>query len=80
MLKTITKDTILADVLSCPGSEEILMKHKLPCLTCPLSAFEIKELKIGQVCEFYGIDAKRVIEELNKHLKRNELGRKRKKA
>jgi len=62
----ITKDTILSEVLKQKGAEEILTKHKLPCLTCPMAKFEIENLKLGQVCETYSINIEKVLEELNK--------------
>ena len=54
--KKITKDTTLAEILKCAGAKKILMKHNLPCLTCPMAGMEMHLLKIGDVCEIYGID------------------------
>jgi len=66
MMKKITKNTALADILEVPGSEKILAKYNLPCLTCPFAKMEMEQLKIGQVCKMYGIDLKGLLEELNK--------------
>ncbi len=65
-MKKITKNTALADILEVPGSEKILAKYNLPCLTCPFAKMEMEQLKIGQVCKMYGIDLKGLLEELNK--------------
>lgn len=62
----ITKETTLAEILKEPGTEEILKKFNLPCLSCPFAEIEMKELKIGAVCEMYGIDIKKILKELNK--------------
>ena len=61
----IDKNTTLAEILENSGAEEILAKHNVPCLTCPMAAQEIKKLKIGEICKNYGIDADKLIKELN---------------
>ena len=66
MLKKITTDTTLAEILGFSGAKEILAKYSLPCLTCPFAKLEIESLEIGQVCKMYGIDGGKLIEELNK--------------
>jgi len=61
----VTKDTLIAVILKNPKSEKIVAKYNLPCLSCPLAAFELGELKIGEVCQRYGIDLKKLLNELN---------------
>ena len=68
MKNRITKKTTLAEILSLPEAEEVLLKYKLPCLGCPFIRMEAEDLEIGEVCRAYGIDAKKLIEELNKKL------------
>jgi len=70
MRKQITKDTALCEVLDDPKLKEILEKYNLPCLRCPLAAFEIESLKIGEVCKMYNIDLRNLLEELNKAIKK----------
>lgn len=65
-----TKESILAEILERQGTEEILAKHNLPCLHCPISKFEAGSLKIGQVCEMYGLDSESLLKELNKKIKK----------
>lgn len=65
-MKKITKDTTLDEILADPKAGEILSKHNVPCLSCPMAKFEIKSLKIGDVCEMYSIDLKKLLEDLNK--------------
>ena len=65
-MKKATENTTLADILEVSGSEKILAKYNLPCLTCPFAKMEMEQLKIGQVCKMYGIDLKGLLEELNK--------------
>jgi hybrid cluster-associated redox disulfide protein len=62
----ITKDTTLAEILNLSGTEKVLAKYNLPCLSCPMAKFEIENLKIGEVCEMYGIDLEKLLTELNK--------------
>ena len=68
-MEKITKDTSLAEIIKNPKLEEILMKYNLPCLTCPFAKVEIENLKIGQVCQLYDIDAEKLIKELNEAIK-----------
>lgn len=65
----ITETTKLGEILRNPKLTQILFKHNLPCLACPFAQFEIENLEIGMVCKIYGIDAKKVIKELNETLK-----------
>lgn len=62
----ITKNTTLAEVLRHPGAAEVLSKHKLPCLHCPMAAFELGTLKLGEVAEAYGVDLESLLKDLNK--------------
>ncbi|MBZ9572862.1 DUF1858 domain-containing protein [Patescibacteria group bacterium] len=66
MPKKFTKNSTLAEILKSEEGKKILAKYNLPCLTCPMAKFEIKNLKIGQVCKMYGIDIDKLLEELNK--------------
>jgi len=63
----IDSQTVLKEILKKPGAEKILAKYRLPCLTCPWAAYEIKTLKIGQVAKTYGLDLKNLLKELNVH-------------
>lgn len=64
----ITKNTVLAKVLENKKAEKILAKYAFPCISCPFLKQEINKLKIGEVCENYGIDADKLIKELNEKL------------
>jgi len=66
----IKADTTLAEILKFPQAEKILAKFNLPCLSCPFAKMEVEELKIGQVCQMYGIAAEKLLEELNRGLKK----------
>lgn len=67
-MEKITKDTTLAEILKYSEAEKILAKYNLPCLSCPFARIELEELKIGQVCQLYDIDAEKLIKELNETL------------
>lgn len=66
----ITEETILSEVFDDPKLKEILAKYNFPCLSCPFSQYEVKGLKIGNVCQMYGIDAKKLLKELNEVIKK----------
>jgi len=70
MKNKITKDTTLVEILKYSASEEILAKYNVPCLGCPMAKFELENLKIGEVCKMYGIDAEKLIKELNGRIKK----------
>jgi hypothetical protein len=62
----ITKETTLAEAMDKEGAEEVMAKHELPCLSCPFAKMEMEQLKIGDICERYGIDIDGLLEDLNK--------------
>ena len=65
MTKEITRDSTLAEILELPEAEKTLAQHNLPCLWCPFARFEAKDLKIGQICQAYGIEIGKLLQELN---------------
>lgn len=69
MTKKITNESMLKDILKISGAEEVLKKHHFPCITCPMAQMEMNSLKIGQVCNMYGIDADKLIDDLNQLVK-----------
>ena len=64
-MKKITEKTILSEITSDQKMSEILAKYNLPCLSCPFAKYEMEQLRIGDVCQQYGIDAVKLIRELN---------------
>ena len=68
----ITKNSTLKDILEIKGAEKILADNRVPCLSCPMAAMEISELKLGEVCEAYGLDLKKILQDLNKKSKTNK--------
>jgi len=67
MPNKITEDTTLSEILRLPAASKILAKYNLPCLHCQMAAYEIGRLKIGEVSKMYGIDTRRLLDELNKN-------------
>ena len=65
-MKKVTKQTVLADLIGDQKIEKILAKHKVPCLTCPFAQQEMAGLKLGDVCQMYGLDAEKLLIDLNK--------------
>ena len=62
----ISGDTTLAEVLEKQGAEEILAKHRVPCVTCPMAKMEMDKLTLGNISAMYGIDLSKLLAELNK--------------
>jgi len=65
-MKKIDENSTVAEVLDIKGAEEVLTKHNFPCLGCPMAKMEIDSLKLGQVCNMYGIDCKKILEDIGK--------------
>ena len=61
----ITQKTTLKKILEIKGAEEVLMENGVPCPSCPMASFEIDKLKIGDVCEMYGLNLEKILNELN---------------
>ena len=66
----ITKNTTLAEILKYPKAKKILAKYNLPCLNCPMAVFEMKILKIDEICKAYNINLKDLLKELNLNIKK----------
>jgi hypothetical protein len=62
----VAEKTTLAEILQRAGAEEILAKYELPCLSCPFAKMEMEQLKIGDLCQQYGIDLESLLKDLNK--------------
>ena len=65
MEKKFTKDTALQELLEA-DKEEILSKHNVPCLGCAMASAEKGFLKVGDIAKAYGIDLKKLLQDLNK--------------
>ena len=63
----ITDKTTLEKIMEKNGAEEILAKHGVPCVSCPMAKCEIEKLKIGEVCRMYGLPLKDILNDLNKN-------------
>ncbi|MBU1205059.1 MAG: DUF1858 domain-containing protein [Nanoarchaeota archaeon] len=68
----ITKDTTLAKVLEINGAEKILLKYEMPCLHCPMAQMEMASLKLGDICNMYGINLDKLLKELNIIVKKKD--------
>ena len=63
----ITKDMPIGKVVEkYPQTAEVFMKHGMHCLGCAIAHFE----NIEQGCEAHGIDAKKLVDDLNKAVKK----------
>lgn len=63
--KKVTEKDTLGEIIKRKGAPEILMDNGVPCLSCPMAAMEMDELKLGDVCEAYGLNLPKIIKELN---------------
>ena len=64
----INSDTKLSEILSQPGATEILIRHQIPCLSCPFASQEMSELSLGMIAERYNLPLKEILEDLNRGL------------
>jgi hypothetical protein len=62
----ITKDTTLAKILEKKGANEVLSKNNVPCMTCAMAHMELGMLKLGDVCNMYGLDLNKILKDLAK--------------
>ena len=62
----VTSKTTLAKIVEEKNGAKVLMENGVPCLSCPMSQFEIDKLQIGEVCKMYGLNLKKILKELNK--------------
>ncbi len=61
----VTQDTIIAEVISMDrGTIPILMKSGMHCIGCPSASGE----SLGEACIVHGIDADKLVQELNDFL------------
>ncbi len=60
-----SQKTTLKKIIEKKGGAEVLVKNSVPCLSCPMSQFEIDKLEIGKVCKMYGLNLKKILKELN---------------
>ena len=60
-----TEKTTLQEALEFSGSEDILLKYKVPCLGCPMAKIEMSGLTLGEICANYRIDIKNLLIDLN---------------
>ncbi len=61
----ITKNSKIEEVLNHPKGRDVMVKHEVPCLGCPMAAMEMKTLEIGKVAEIYQLDLDSILEDLN---------------
>ncbi len=65
-MKKYTSKTKISEITKEEKNLKILKKHKVPCISCPFGQIEMNVLEIGKVAKIYGIDLKKLLEELNK--------------
>jgi hypothetical protein len=61
------KNTKLSAIIQNPNHNKVLHREGVPCVTCPMAKFEMDSLEIGQICEMYGLDLEKILNELNKN-------------
>ncbi|MDO4563776.1 MAG: DUF1858 domain-containing protein [Clostridia bacterium] len=66
MSKSITKDTIISDVLSLDsGTAQFFFEIGMHCLGCPSASGE----SVAEACAVHGADADALVAKLNEYLK-----------
>lgn len=64
-MKKFTAKTTLEKIMQVKGSEEVLAKNGVPCVSCPMAQFEMEKLEIGEVCKAYGLNLSKILKDLN---------------
>ncbi len=65
-IQAITKEMIIGDIVQkYPNSVEVMLSHGMHCVGCHVAYWETLE----QACEGHGIDAKKLVDELNKKVR-----------
>ena len=59
------ENTTLAEILKTEKGKEVLVENGVPCISCAMASQEVDILKIGEVCDMYGLDKGKIIKELN---------------
>ena len=66
MAFTITKDTIIGDILdNAPQTAPVFLEMGMHCLGCPSARSE----SVGEACMVHGVDADEIVEKLNECIK-----------
>ena len=63
-MKKYTSKTKVSELTKDEKSLQILKKHKVPCISCPFGPMEMNILEIGKVSKIYGIDLKKLLEDI----------------
>ena len=62
----IDKNTTLDKLLKNKKTAAVLAKHQVPCLGCSMAAFEMGELKLGDITKIYRLNLKAILKDFNK--------------
>ena len=62
-----SKNSKLSEIIVDQNNNNILHENGVPCVSCPMAKFEMDSLEIGQICERYGLDLQKILDDLNKN-------------
>jgi len=65
-MANFSENSVLGEIVSDAGNAEKLVKHGVPCPTCPMAAMEMDKLTLGMIAETYGLDLPSILADLNK--------------
>ncbi len=63
--RPITGEMVISEILSIPGTKEVLAEYQLPCLSCALGTFEVDFLRLKEVATSYNLDLESLLIDLN---------------
>ncbi len=63
--KKITKDTTVDEAMKVPGVTDVLKQYGVSGGLASFAEAEMGKMKIGQVCQQYGVDCGKLLTELN---------------
>jgi len=59
------KDSTLEEIIEDEEAQEVLAEYEVPCLTCPMAQFEMKDLTLEEICKRYNLDLDKILKDLN---------------
>ncbi len=62
----ITENSTLKEVLKIEGIEKVLLKHNVPCVSCPFAKIEMENLTLKNIAESYNINLKKLVDDIKK--------------
>ena len=61
-----TEESTLGEILkNKTDAMQVLGKHGVPCVSCPMMALELNKLRLMDIGNMYGVNIEKLLQELN---------------